>query len=112
MFFQPLHGLVTIVLDPPQTKTDGGLILPDNFDTFRTGTIRCVGLGRLCENNSRESMPLTPGDRVLIGAGTRKQVGPNDWRVVPEYATIKDNDGVEVALVNFTSILGIVEYHS
>lgn len=86
-----------MILDPLNVK--GGIVLPNDVkDMFRTGTVRAVGFGRLCENNQREQIPLHPGDKVMLGASNAKG---------RTYATIQD-DGVEVALLNFTDILGII----
>jgi co-chaperonin GroES (HSP10) len=39
--FQPIHAFVTVVLDPKNKKTPGGLVLPDGFgDIFITGVVR------------------------------------------------------------------------
>jgi co-chaperonin GroES (HSP10) len=102
--FQPLHGLVTIVLDKKDPKTEGGLHLPDTFaGVFLTGTIRAVGLGSVDKTMGRPM--LLPGDKVLIAQHV--QVGPQG-RKVQAYPTIMDN-GVECILCDHSEVMGVIK---
>ena len=102
--FQPLHNLVTVVLDPRKATTTGGLILPDTFkDIFITGVVRAVGTGRALENGEKESIPVCPGDRVMIAQHVEQ--GGGGRRHIVGYPEIVD-DGVTCVIVNHTEIIG------
>jgi co-chaperonin GroES (HSP10) len=104
--FQPLRSLITVVLDPKNAKTTGGLILPDNFgDGFRTGTVRAIGLG-LLEDAKDDVATVKPGDRVMV-AQHQQQVGPHQTRIM-EFPVIMD-DGVACSIVPEDGIIGIIE---
>jgi co-chaperonin GroES (HSP10) len=97
--FQPLHSLVTIVMDPKDKKTPGGLVMPDNFhDVFATGVIRAVG--------TSPDIKAKPGDRVMIAQHTQRDQRGNQ-RVMP-FPTILD-EGVSCVICDHTEILGVVE---
>jgi co-chaperonin GroES (HSP10) len=104
--FQPNHNLVTVVLDPKDSLTKGGLILPENFeDVFRTGTVRAVGPGQWLDSGKRARPDLNPGDRVML-AQHRAQ-GPGGARVIP-YPNFLD-DGTMVIICDATDILGVIQ---
>ena len=104
--FAPCHSLVTVVLDPKPTVTKGGLAIPETAQaTYRTGVVRAVGPG--CEEESPTEgvmSEIAPGDRVMIGV----QIDPRT-RTITNLGTIIDDDGQEVALVNFHDIWGTCE---
>jgi co-chaperonin GroES (HSP10) len=109
--FRPLHGLVSVILDPKEKTTKGGIVLPDNFgDIFATGTIQAVGpdaLGR--QDNGSETDPpsmLTPGMRVIIAQHSHRH--PQTGQVIVEpYPVIEDN-GVKITVLSHGDIFGIV----
>lgn len=97
--FQPLHALVTVVLDPKQTQTKGGLALPDTAQASSVmGTVRAAG-PEAGYKVGDEVFKLKQGDRVLLGS----QRDPRTRQIV-NFGTITDDDGVEVALVNYHDI--------
>ena len=104
MAFQPLHAFVTVVLDPVNKKTPGGLVLPDGFgDTFVTGVVRAVGPGRW-DGGKQITPDIKPGDRVMLAQHTQQtQTGPR----VQKYPVIRDGD-VPCILCDVTDIIGIV----
>jgi co-chaperonin GroES (HSP10) len=98
-----LHNLITVVLDPKDSKTKGGLHLPDSFaDVFLTGTVRAVGTGSLDKNMARPG--LLPNDRVLIAQHV--QANNQGQRRVMQYPAIKDGE-VECVLLDITDVVGI-----
>ena len=102
--FQPLHNLVTVVSDKKDSKTAGGLLLPDNFaGQFITGIVRSVGPGLKEEPALYGS--LSPGSHVLIAQHMERT--PTGMRV-QEYPTL-DDDGIQVSLCNVQEILGIID---
>lgn len=98
--FRPLHGLVTVVLDPKVDCTEGGIMLPDTAEASHlTGTVRAAGPEAGYKKDGVDHV-IQPGDRVMIGA----QKDPRTRRIV-NFGTINDG-GVEVALVNYQDIWG------
>jgi chaperonin GroES len=105
--FAPLHNLVTVVLDPKKSTTEGGLVLPETFqDVFVTGVIRAVGPGRALENGEKEQLAVFPGDRVMFAQHCEQ--GPGGRRRMLPYPVLTD-EGVECSLLNYTDILGVVK---
>jgi len=105
--FQPLRCFCTVVLDPANKKTPGGLVLPDGFaDIFITGVIRAVGTGWMNDGGYMVVPQIQPGDRVMIMK--HQQHGPNGPRVM-DYPVLTD-DGVACILCDYTDIAGIVEH--
>ena len=101
--FQPLHSLVTILLDPKPTKTDGGLFIPDMAEaTYRVGTVQAVGPAAYTDCSNGECVSIHPGDRVMVGA-QQDQSGH-----IVNFGSV-DVDGRDVALVNFSDIWGVIE---
>jgi co-chaperonin GroES (HSP10) len=95
--FQPLHALLTVVLDKKKTQTDGGVILPDTAEaSTRMATVQAVG----SEIETDHPGLIVPGDRVLVGI----QKG-RDGRAM-NLGTV-EVEGKEVVLVNFTDIWGV-----
>jgi len=102
--FQPLHSLVAVVLDKKDSKTAGGLLLPDNFaGQFITGIVRSVSPDIAAGDESYGS--LSSGSHVLIAQ--HMQQTPQGLRV-QEYPTL-DDDGIQISLCNVQEILGIID---
>jgi co-chaperonin GroES (HSP10) len=103
--FQPCHSLVTVVLDPKPTTTKGGLAIPETTQaTYRTGVVRAVGPGVFELDCDDKAVTFDIGQRVMIGV----QIDPRT-RTITNLGTIIDDDGQEVALVNFHDIWGTCE---
>jgi co-chaperonin GroES (HSP10) len=104
--FQPLHTLVTVVLDPKKAKTDGGIFMPENSNgVFLTGTVRAVGTGRIIDGKNVDVPDLHPGDRVLLAQHQERDERGRP-RVVP-YPTIMD-EGTLCSFCDHTEILGVL----
>lgn len=102
--FQPIHAFVTVVLDPKNKKTPGGLVLPDGFgDIFITGVVRAVGPGRW-DGGKQITPDVKPGDRVMLAQ--HQQQTQQGSRVTP-YPVVLD-DGTPCALCDITDIIGII----
>jgi co-chaperonin GroES (HSP10) len=99
--FRPLHQLVTVILDPKVDRTEGGLMIPDTVQASSImGTVRAAGPEAGYKKNGTE-YTLQAGDRVMLGC----QKDPRT-RTIVNFGTIKDDDGTEVALVNYQDIWG------
>ncbi len=64
---QPLGDRVVIERDEAETKTAGGIVLPDTAkDKPTRGTVVSVGDGRLMNNGKRAPLQIKAGDKVLF----------------------------------------------
>eukprot|EP00177_Eucheuma_denticulatum_P008682 GFKZ01015785.1.p1 GENE.GFKZ01015785.1~~GFKZ01015785.1.p1 ORF type:complete len:216 (-),score=4.25 GFKZ01015785.1:408-1055(-) len=64
----PLVDRVLVRVDPPESKTSGGLILTTSDSAKsnqRTGTVVSVGPGRYSPEGQLEAIPVKPGDRIM-----------------------------------------------
>jgi len=101
--FKPLHRFVTVLLDPRPKTTAGGISLPDKFaDKLRKGTVRNVGP---CDTADEKSIPLKPGDRVLVyvpdeASRTTRSMLPG------EPPSVMDGD-VKCSLLDYSEIFGV-----
>lgn len=59
---------IVIKLDPPETETESGLIIPDNAQEGSiTGTVKAVSkTGVLMGNGEYRPLDVKEGDRVLV----------------------------------------------
>lgn len=95
MQFNPLQDRVVIKRTDPNTKSTGGIIIPDNAtEKSDQGTVLAVGPGKRTEAGEWIPMTVGVGDRVLFG----KHAGQ----------TVKIN-GEEVTILNEEEIYGIIE---
>jgi chaperonin GroES len=64
---QPLGDKVVVERDESESKTAGGIVLPDAAkDKPSRGTIVSVGTGKLLDDGTRGPMQVKKGDRVLF----------------------------------------------
>lgn len=78
----PLHDRVIVRAAEAETKTAGGIIIPDTAkEKPQRGTVVAVGTGK-----KDEPMTVKPGDTVLYGkyAGTEITVGVEDLLIMRE----------------------------
>lgn len=79
---KPLADRVLVQAAPAETKTAGGLIIPDTAkEKPMKGTVIAVGNGK-----KDEPMTVKPGDTVLYGkyAGQEIQVDGKDYLIMKE----------------------------
>ena len=92
---KPLNDRVVVTPIEAETKTKGGLILPDAArEKPNKGKVLAAGPGRLGDDNKRLGVAVKAGDVVLYGkyAGTEIKV-----------------DGTELKILREEDILGIEE---
>jgi chaperonin GroES len=66
---QPLGDRVVVERDESETKTAGGIVLPDTAkEKPRRGKVVSVRNGRLMDNGTRAPLQVAVGDRVLFTA--------------------------------------------
>jgi chaperonin GroES len=92
---RPLDDKVVIRRKEAETRTPGGVYLPDKAkETPREGIIVAVGPGRLLENGTRLVPQIKVEDRVLFA---------------PYAGNVAEVDGAEVIIMAESDILGVLE---
>eukprot|EP00439_Symbiodinium_sp_Y106_P088732 s1_g1268.t1 len=95
MKFRPLHDRVLVRRVEEDTKTAGGIIIPDSAQEKPSeGEIVAAGAGSKSEDGKVTPLDVKAGDRVLFGkwSGTDVKV-----------------DGEELLIMKESDILGIIE---
>lgn len=64
---KPLVDRVLVKVDEEETKTAGGILLPDTAQKkSQKGTVLAVGSGKVLDNGTRLPFEVKVGDRVLF----------------------------------------------
>jgi chaperonin GroES len=96
MKFQPLHDRVLVRRHEPETKSRGGIIIPDTAkEKPMEGEVIAVGSGLRGEDGKRHPLDVTKGDRILLGKWSGTDI------VI---------DGEELLIIKESEILGIIEH--
>ncbi len=95
MTFRPLHDRVVVKRVEEDTKTAGGIIIPDTAkEKPQQGEVVAVGPGARDEQGKIVPLDVKPGDRVLFGkwSGTEVKI-----------------DGEDLLIMKESDILGVIE---
>ena len=95
MKFKPLHDRVVVRRIDEDTKTSGGIIIPDTAkEKPQQGEVIAVGPGARNEKGDLVTLDVKAGDRILFGkwSGTEVKI-----------------DGEELLIMKESDILGIIE---
>lgn len=87
MKFRPLHDRVVVERVKEDTKSAGGIIIPDTAtEKPSEGTIISVGPGTRNEDGNYNELDVKKGDRVLFGkwGGTEVKIGGKDLLIMKE----------------------------
>jgi chaperonin GroES len=87
MKFRPLHDRVVVKRVPEETKTKGGIIIPDTAaEKPQQGEVIAVGPGSRGENGEIAPMDVKAGDKVLFGkwSGTEVKIDGEDLVIMKE----------------------------
>ena len=87
MKFRPLHDRVVIEPTEAETKTAGGIIIPDSAQEKPSeGEIVAVGSGAKAEDGTVTPLDVKAGDRVLFGkwSGTEVKLDGEDLLIMKE----------------------------
>ncbi len=87
MAFRPLHDRVVVRRIEADTKTAGGIIIPDSAQEKPSeGEIVSVGEGARDDDGDRIPMDVKAGDRVLFGkwSGTEVKIDGEDLLIMKE----------------------------
>ncbi|ALG70489.1 molecular chaperone GroES [Azospirillum thiophilum] len=95
MKFRPLHDRVVVKRLESDTKTKGGIIIPDTAkEKPQEGEIIAVGPGARDESGKVVALDVKAGDRILFGkwSGTEVKI-----------------EGVDYLIMKESDIMGVVE---
>jgi chaperonin GroES len=87
MKFRPLHDRVVVRRVEADTKTAGGIIIPDSAqEKPAEGEIVSVGSGARDDAGKLVELDVKAGDRVLFGkwSGTEVKIGGEDLLIMKE----------------------------
>jgi chaperonin GroES len=95
---RPLHDRVLVRRDPPESRSKGGIVIPDvGKEKALTGTVIAVGPGTEWADGVFHKTQLTPGDRVMFSLSVN----------VPYADLVQDGDLVMMAE---RDVLGVLSY--
>lgn len=95
MSFRPLHDRVLVRRTEEETKTAGGIIIPDTAkEKPMQGEVLAVGPGAKNDKGEVSPLDVKPGDRILFGKWSGTEV---------------KMDGEELLIMKESDIMGIVE---
>ena len=95
MKIRPLHDRVVVKRLEEETRTAGGIIIPDTAtEKPQQGEVIAVGNGARGDDNELIPLDVKPGDRVLFGkwSGTEVKI-----------------DGEELLIMKESDIMGVLE---
>ncbi len=94
MKFRPLHDRVVVQRIQEDTKTAGGIIIPDTAqEKPQQGKVVAVGPGARSEDGKVQPLDVKKGDKVLFGkwSGTEVKI-----------------DGEELLIMKESDIMGVI----
>jgi chaperonin GroES len=87
MKFRPLHDRILVKRVEEETKTKGGIIIPDTAkEKPIEGKVMAVGNGRVGEDGKRIPLEIKKGDRILFGkyGGTEVKMDGDEYLIMRE----------------------------
>ena len=95
MKIRPLHDRVVVRRMEEETKTAGGIVLPDSAaEKPSRGEVLAVGTGKVLDNGEVRPLAVKVGDKVIFG-----QYGGSTVKV----------DGEELLILSESEIFGVLE---
>ncbi|MEG6508707.1 co-chaperone GroES [Methyloligella sp. 2.7D] len=87
MEFRPLHDRVVVKRLEEETKTKGGIIIPDSAaEKPQTGEVVAAGPGARGEDGKVQPLDVKVGDKVLFGkwSGTEVKIDDQELLIMKE----------------------------
>ena len=84
---KPLHDRIIVQRLPQETKTTGGIIIPDTAkEKPQKGKVVSTGKGRVNDEGKVLPLEVKPGDEVLFGkyAGTEFKMDGDEYLMMRE----------------------------
>jgi len=95
MKIRPLHDRVLVRREDEETKSPGGIVLPDSAqEKPMQGQVVATGKGKILNDGSTRALDISPGENILFGkySGTEVKV-----------------DGEELLMMREEDIFAVVE---
>lgn len=76
-----------VLIEPIEEETQMGFAIPEEYRTFRIGTVVAVGNGRRLKNGKRENIEIEVGSKVALSTDYRMPIeieGKQYFMVSPE----------------------------
>ncbi len=90
MNYQPLGDRIVIKPLDPETKTKGGIVLPDTVkEKPQEGKVVAVGKGKILDNGTVQKPEVKEGDTVLYGKYSGTEITTKDGE---EYLIVREED--------------------
>jgi len=87
MKIRPLHDRVVVERIDAETKSAGGIVIPDNAaEKPDQGKVIAVGNGKILEDGKVRPLDVKVGDRILFGkySGTTVKIDNTEYLVMRE----------------------------
>jgi len=87
MMLRPLNDRILLERVEEETKTKGGIIIPDTAkEKPAEGIIKAIGNGKIGDDGKKIPLELKKGDKVLFGkyAGTEIKIDGKEYIVMRE----------------------------
>ncbi len=85
---RPLYDRVVVSPSEAETKTPGGIVIPDSATQEKPaqGTVECVGTGKYNVEGKMMPLQVKKGDKILFGkyAGTNVKLNGKEYLVMRE----------------------------
>ncbi|MCF6118449.1 co-chaperone GroES [Mesorhizobium muleiense] len=111
MKFRPLHDRVVIRRAESDTKSKGGIIIPDNAkEKPQEGEVIAVGPGARDESGALIALDIKAGDLILFGkwSGTEVKIDGEDLLIMKEADIMGIIDKSEMGIID-KSEMGIID---
>ena len=93
MNFRPLHDRVLVERVAEETKSAGGILIPDNArEKPQQGIVTAVGPGAILDNGNVRAPGVKEGDRILFGKYSGSELKLDG----KEYVIMKEEDVMAV----------------
>ena len=87
MKIRPLHDRLIVKRIAEDTKTKGGIIIPDSAkEKPLEGEVLAVGNGKILKNGTVRALEIKVGDRILFGkySGTEVKIEGDEHLIIRE----------------------------
>ena len=87
MKLRPLHDRILVKRVEEETKTKGGIIIPDTAkEKPAEGKVIAVGNGKVGEDGKKIPLDIKKGDRILFGkySGTEVKIDGEEYLIMRE----------------------------
>jgi chaperonin GroES len=84
---RPLHDRILVRRLDAETKTAGGIIIPDTAkEKPQEAKVVAVGAGKIGDDGKRQAMGVKAGDRILFGkySGSDVKIDGDDHLIIRE----------------------------